>query len=456
MSFLDLVGPLGLLGLGALIGWLAGGFFRARGNASDRLDAAERLAAAEATATAERERRQSAEIELQEVEARAGELDRALAVAGERVDAAQRLLAEQKEFVASSKKELEDAFQAMAATALKGSSEQLLALAEQRLATAQTRAAADLEQRQQAIEKLLQPLGETLGRLETSTGEIEKQRVEAYSRLDEQIRQLAETTVALNEKTTSLSTAMRGSEVRGRWGEIALRNVAELAGMTAHCDFDEQSTLDDGKRPDMTVKLPGRRRIAVDAKAPLTAYLEAMEATDETARNEAMGRHVTALRNHVRQLAARDYAQSLDAEIDLVVMFLPGDPFLSAAFTLDPELQIEALRSKVVIATPSTLVALLRTVAIYWQQQSLADNAEAIASAAKELYERASKFGEELSQVGRGLSTAIDAYNRAVGSFERRLMPLAGRLEELKVAEQTKRELRSPDVIERSVRKVSS
>jgi DNA recombination protein RmuC len=226
--------------------------------------------------------------------------------------------------------------------------------------------------------------------------------------------------------------------------------------MTEHCDFEEQTAIAEGKRPDMTVNLPGERKIAVDAKAPLTDFLAAAEATDEKQRNAALDRHVKALRTHVKALAGRDYAEALGSDLDLVVMFLPGEQFLSAAFAQDPDLQVEALRSKVLIATPTTLVALLRTVAIYWQQKSLAANAEAIATVARDLYQRAAKFGDDLERLGKGLGAALRAYNDAVGSFDRRLMPMGRRLEELKVSEQTKRDLAAPQPIEEEPRKLSS
>ncbi len=205
--------------------------------------------------------------------------------------------------------------------------------------------------------------------------------------------------------------------------------------MTEHCDFEEQETVSSGGRPDMTVRLPGGRFIAVDSKVPLSAYLEAAEAADDAARNAALDRHVAALKAHVKALAGREYARELKGDVDLVVLFLPGDPFLSAAFSRSPDLQVEALRSKVLLATPTTLVALLRTVAIYWQQRALAENAELIASAARELYERTAVFAEHLGKVGRGLGTAVDAYNSAVGSFEKRVVPTGEKLKELKAVE---------------------
>jgi DNA recombination protein RmuC len=388
--------------------------------------------------------RQSARApELDESQETTRQLDRLLAVEKERGKVFQ-----------DSRRELEDRFQLLANEALRGNAEQFLALAKEKLATDRTEASAELSARKQAIEALLQPLAESLKRLDAKASEIERSRVDAYSRLDEQIRHLVQTTEALQSRTTSLTTALKGSRIGGVWGEIALRNIAELAGMTNHCDFEEQFTLADGKRPDMTVNLPGDRRIAVDAKAPLTAYLEAVEAADPKRRAEALDRHVKALRGHVRALADRNYAETLGREVDLVVLFLPGDPILSAAFERDPELQTEALRQKILLATPTTLVALLRTVAIYWQQSTVVENAEAIAAAARDLYDRASKFSEDLQRVGKGLKTALDAFNTAVGSYERRLMPIGRRLEEMDVAEQSRRQMQSLEPIDETPRQV--
>ena len=430
--------------LGAGVAWLLAAAAQGR----RRLGLTERLSAAEAKAALEREIRETLESELEETQASLRELDRELAVARERQEASAKALEEQRGFVDSARKQLEDSFGSLAASALKGNTEQFLSLAEQSMATARERATADLDQRRQAIEALMAPFRERLDKIDARSAEIEKARVDAYSRIDRQVQLLAHATSALDEKATSLTTALKGSEVRGRWGELALRNIAELAGMTAHCDFEEQVVLDEGGRPDMIVNLPGRRKIVVDAKVPHTAYIESTEAVSPEKRDRALGRHVRDLRNHVRALAGRDYAVSLGAEIDLVVMFLPADSFLAAAFAKEPDLQVEALRSKVLIATPTTLIALLRTVAIYWQQHAIADSAREIAAAARELYDRAAKFGEDLSATGRGLKTALDAYNRAVGSFNHRLIPMGRRLEELKVSEQSRRDLGAPEIIE--------
>jgi len=322
-----------------------------------------------------------------------------LAVATERLVSTQRAVEEQRQFLVESRRQLEDSFKALAASALKGSSEQFLSLAEQRLKSSQTEAAADLEERRTAIEAMLKPLGQTLDKLESRNAEMEKARAEAYSQLDEQIRALSAATTSLADKATALSTTLRGSSGKGRWGELALRNIVELAGLTEHVDFEEQKTTEDGGRPDMTVRLPGDRLIAIDAKAPINAYLEAREATNDAKRAQALDRHVRALKGHIK-----------------------------------------------------TLVALLRTVAIYWQQRALAENAAEIASVAGMLYERAAKFGEEFAGVGKGLQGALDAYNRAVGSFDHRLIPMARRLEEMKVTETTRRKLDTPKTVDEPIR----
>jgi DNA recombination protein RmuC len=411
-----------------------------------------RAAGAIATAAAEAQRRADAERLLETARAADAENARRVGAAEAKVAEAQRLIAEQQTFVERARKDLEASFQALAAAALKGSSEQFLTLAEQRLATARTQAVADVDERKKAIESLVAPLRETLGKLETRTSEIEKARESAYSRLDEQVKQLAQATQRLETGTTTLASALKSSQVRGRWGEVALRNVAELAGMTEHCDFDEQTTTDAGGRPDMIVRLPGGRLIAVDAKAPLSAYLDAVAATDEAARSAFLDAHVAALRGHVKALADRDYPGALAAGIDLVVLFLPGDPFLAAAFAKDPELQIEALRRGVLIATPTTLVALLRTVAIYHQQESLAKNAAQIAEAARELYDRGATFSEHLARVGKGLQSANRAYNDAVGSFDTRFIPMARQLEAMRVVENAPRTIEAPPTVDEAPR----
>lgn len=433
-STTTLVVVLAALAIGGVLGWVLA-TLRERAH----------TAAAESRAEGALERRAELEAEVDELAEARADLERKVAAAAVEVRTAREQAEEQKTFVEGSRKQLEDAFKALASDALEGSSQQFLKLAEQRWQTTREEAAGELEKRKAAIETLLEPLKLTLKNLDEKTGVMEKERRGAYDALKEHLTQLQGATSSLQDKTTTLASALRGTQVRGRWGELALRNIAELAGMSEHCDFAEQTTLDDGKRPDMVVKLPEGRLIAIDSKVPLAGYLKAVEAVDDTARDAGLREHVQAVRAHIKVLAARDYAAELEGDVDLVVLFLPGDPFLAAAFGTDPDLQVDALRSRVLLATPTTLVALLRTVAIYHQQRALTENAREIADTARELYDRAAKVGEDLGRAGRGLKTAVDAYNAAVGSFERRFLPMGQKLVDLKVTEQSRRELAAPE-----------
>jgi DNA recombination protein RmuC len=436
------------VGLGFGAGWLlAAGRSRAR-DQRERLESAERVAAAETAFEGEHARRQELEVELREVRRDKDATGQELVAYRERVEYAERIIREQKEFLQGSRRELEDSFQALAGAALKGNTEDFLKLAEEKWKASREQGAQDLEARRRSIETLLGPLQVTLGKLESRTGEIEKAREGAYREVKTQLEGLLHATSTLQEKTTSLTSALKGSQMQGRWGEIVLENVVELAGMSQHVDFLRQEHVGDGKRPDLVVRLPGERFIAVDSKVSINAYVDAMQATTDEAREDALDRHLAAIRTHIRTLAARDYAQAVTGDVDLVVLFLPGDQFLAAAFARDPDLQLEALRSRVLVATPTTLVALLRTVAIYWQQKAMAENAVKIAEIARQLYDRAALFGERLANVGKGLNVAVDSFNAAAGSFERRLLPLGRRLEELAVTEQSKRTLDAPHPVE--------
>ncbi|MGD8439370.1 MAG: DNA recombination protein RmuC [Holophagae bacterium] len=422
--------------VGIALGWLVAAV-RERG----------RTTAAESRAAAAIERRTELEAEVGRLTEARAELERKVAGAEVEIRKTNEQLEAQRRFVDESRTQLQDAFKALASDALEGSTRQFLKLAEQRWETTREAAAGELEKRKAAIEKLLEPLKITLKSLDDKTGAMEKERRGAYDALKEHLASLQNATTSLQERTTSLDSALRGTQVRGRWGEIALRNIAELAGMSEHCDFAEQATVGDGKRPDMVVKLPEGRLIAIDSKVPLSGYLKAVEAVDDATRAAGLREHVQAVRAHIRTLAARDYAAELEGDVDLVVLFLPGDAFLAAAFGEEPDLQVEALRSRVLVATPTTLVALLRTVAIYHQQRALADNAREIAETARELYDRAAKIGDDLGRAGRGLKTAVDAFNAAVGSYERRFLPMGQKLESLKVTEQSRRELAAPDPV---------
>ena len=292
-------------------------------------------------------------------------------------------------------------------------------------------------QSQEAVARAVAPLHETLRRYEQRVAELEHSRVDAYSELREQVRAMGAVSGELRTETKQLVAALRAPQVRGRWGEHQLRRIVEAAGMLEHCDFSEQvtaSTDHAGVRPDLVVTLHGGRSVVVDAKAPFDAYLSAMEARDEPTRNTHLDRHAKHLRGHVDQLAAKSYWAAFDQTPDFVVLFVPADPFLDAALQRDPSLMEHAFARNVVLATPATLIALLRTVAYSWRQEALARNAVAVHGLARELYGRLSTLGEHVGKLGGALGGAVTAYNKAVGSLESRVLVSARKLADLGVS----------------------
>jgi len=319
---------------------------------------------------------------------------------------------------------LTGAFAELSAEALARNNEQFLALADTKFKEARTAAQGDLSQRQQSIAQLLDPLSETLARYQRGLQELEVERKGAYTSLNERVAALHLGHEQLQKETRNLVTALRSPQTRGRWGEIQLRRVVEMAGMLEHCDFDEQvsTTTDDGRlRPDMIVHMPGGRDMVVDAKVPLDAFLKLIEADDDESRSLFQVQHARQLRSHVDQLAKKEYWKQF-ASPQQVVAFIPGDQLLSAAYESDPTLQEYAMSNGVLLTTPTMLIALLRTVAFGWQQETLADNARQVQQLGAELYDRLRSMTGHLQSLQRSLTSSVEAYNKAVGSLETRVL----------------------------------
>jgi DNA recombination protein RmuC len=356
----------------------------------------------------------------------------------------------------TSQQRLAEQFRALSADALQQSSEQLLQLAEVRLRQAQTVAAAELDQRRQAVEHMVGPLTETLGKVETHLQAVEKERTSAYSALRIQVEQMRSTSEQLRAQTASLVTALRAPQVRGRWGEMQLRKVVESAGMVEHCDFTEQETAagpDGVMRPDLIVKLAGGKQVVVDAKVSFAGFIEAMEANDDATRTARLRAHARHLRDHVDRLAAKAYWECFSPTPEFVVMFVPADAFLQAALEQEPALLEYAFERKVVIATPSNLIALLRTVGYAWRQEALAANAQRVFELGRELHSRLATMGGHLAKLGGQLESAVRAYNSTVASLESRVFVTARRFSELKVADE---DLEPPGQISQVPRQVQA
>ena len=352
---------------------------------------------------------------------------------------------------------MRESFTSMATAALRSNNEQFLNLARENLGAYQARADSELGKREQAVENLVKPIREALDKSEQQVRRMEAERREAQGALAQQLEMIAASSRQLQDETRNLVQALRRPEVRGRWGEMTLRRLAELAGMVDHCDFDEQETVDTDAgrlRPDMVIRLPGRREIVVDAKTPLDAYLSAIEATDDDARKLQLERHARNVRQRVRELANKSYWSQFSHSPDFVVLFIPGEQFLSAALEIDHKLLEEALAQHVILAAPSSFVALLRAVAYGWRQESLAKNAEIIREIGQELYTRLATFSEHLSRVGRSLDSSVESFNKAVGSFDTRVLPGARRFIELGI--DTRKQVTEPDHIEHTTRRVAS
>jgi DNA recombination protein RmuC len=376
-----------------------------------------------------------------------------LAVVRAQVKTDERIDSEREEALNQAIERLRTTFDSVAGQSMRSNSEVFLKLAREHLGQHNQNAASALMQREKAIETLLAPIRDALNKTEQQMQRIEKERAETFGSLKSSIESVMVGQQALQKETRSLVNALRRPEVRGQWGELTLRRLAELAGMVEHCDFAEQvhvRTEDGALRPDMVVHMPEGRDLVVDVKTPLDAYLEAVEATSDEARAAALRRHAQAVAERIRQLSAKNYWNQFAKSPDFVILFIPGDQFLSAALAELPSLIEDGIRQNVIITTPSSFVAILKTVAYGWRQTVLAQNAETIRSLAEELYKRLTVFTGHLTKLGRNLATSVETFNSAVGSLERQVLPGARKFTELGV--RPDREIESLDPVDKLAR----
>jgi DNA recombination protein RmuC len=424
---------------GLALGYLAGRSSRASvAPTADLAPLQQALAARDAQLAGAVAERDAARADASSLQQRLGNAERLVAAADARLEAERSAHAQRLIDIQADQQRLTEQFDALSKKALEANREQFLSIAQERLKATQTEQVAELAKREKAVEVMVEPLKETLTKVQNELQALETKRVEAYAGLREQVAEIQRNNESLRTETAALVKTLRAPQARGRWGELQLRRLVEVAGMTARCDFIEQASAhgDDGLlRPDMVVKLADDKNIVVDSKVTLAAFIEAHESLDDTYAEERLQAHAKHLRKHVNDLAAKAYWNQFSPAPEFVVLFVPGESFLAPALERDPSLMEDAMAKKVMIATPTTLMAMLRTVAYAWQQNALTENAREVFELGRELYERLGTLGAHVDKLGKSVERVVNDYNTAVSSLEKRVLVSARRLSTLKVVD---------------------